>query len=139
MSTTLKALEDTLRRKWVPDPFFYSTEKKLYEYALEQGGTAARRAKAEELLLKLKTNLQLAREAQREKFEAIVTGLLGAISVMALDSLVVEFVSRLLANVGAPKGFDASLFGHAVTFVLATIVGFVIFLWKRPQRAAEEI
>lgn len=138
MSVTLKALEDTLRRKWVPDPFFYSTEKQLYEYALEQGGTAARRAKAEELLLKLKTNLQLAREAQREKFEAIVTGLLGAISVMALDSLVVEFVSRLLANMGVPKTFDASLFGHVVTFALATVVGFVIFLWKRPRAAADE-
>ena len=138
LSSTLKSLEDTLRSKWVPNAFFYSTEQKLYEYALVEGGTAARRAKAEELLLKLKTNLQLAREAQREKFEAIVTGLLGAISVLALDSLVVEFVSRLLANMGVPKTFDPSLLGHGVTFALAWIVGFAISLWKRPGTPGEE-
>jgi hypothetical protein len=138
MSLTLKALEDTLRRKWVPDAFFYSTEQKLYEYALVQGGTAARRAKAEELLIKLKTNLQLAREAQREKFEAIVTGLLGAISVLALDSLVVEFMSRLMKNMGVPERFDTNLLGHAITFVLAWIVGLAIFAWKRPRRPTDE-
>jgi hypothetical protein len=38
---------------------------------------------------------------------------------------------------GVPKTFDPSLLGHGVTFALAWIVGFAIFLWKRPGSSGE--
>ena len=134
----VQRLEDTLRTKWVPNPFFYPTEQALYERVLVEGGTGARRAKAEERLLELKTRLQLAREAERTRFEAIVAGLLGAISVVSLDPLVVDVVSWLRGPDGPPAPADGKLLGHWLTLGVACAIGLVVFLWKRPTADAGE-
>ena len=131
LSGTLQRLEDALRTKWVPNAFYYSTEHALYERALVEGGTTARRAKAEELLLELKTRLQVAREAERARFEAIVAGLLGAISVLAVDAVMIEITPWLLSLAGG-SAIDIKLAGHALTFALACAAGLAIYAWKRP-------
>jgi len=105
---------------------------------LVEGGTGARRAKAEERLLELKTRLQLAREAERTRFEAIVAGLLGAISVVSLDPLVVDVVSWLRGPDGPPAPADGKLLGHWLTLGVACAIGLVVFLWKRPTADAGE-
>jgi hypothetical protein len=145
LSGAVKALEDTLRRKWVPNAFFYSTEQKLYDCALVESGTSARRANAEDLLLRLKTNLQLAREWQRERFEAVVAGLLAAISVMALDQLFGELTLQLLAKLPLTLvALDLSdptrikLLGHGLTFLLAIGIGLAVWAWKRPRRPGRD-
>ena len=134
LSLAVKRREDALRTRWVPNPFFYPTEQRLYERALVEGGTAARRAKEEERLLELKTRLQLAHEAQRAKFEAIVQGLLGAIAVVSADTLLVDVVPWLRGL--SPPGTDDKLLGHALTLGLAVLCGLVIFAWKRPRAEA---
>jgi GNAT superfamily N-acetyltransferase len=144
LARRVEALEDALRIRWVPNPFCYPTEQQLYARLLVDGGTEARRTKAEALLLELKTRLRLAREAhlarretERARFEAIVTGLLGAISVVAFDPLVVD-VMAWLRGPGAVTTDGGKLLGHGVTLGLALVCGLAIFLWKRPAPDAGE-
>lgn len=136
MSAVLKKVESLMRRRWVPNPFFYPTEQTLYERALQEGGTTARRAKAEELLLELKTRLHLKGEAQRAKFEAIIAGLLGAISVLSLDALIMYFTPWMLALLGGAAA-DRTFFSHTLTIGAAVVIGFFIGLWKWPPSEAE--
>jgi hypothetical protein len=139
LSGAVKRREDALRTRWVPNPFVYPTEQRLYDCALVEGGTIARRAKEEERLLELKTQLQAARESQRTKFEAIVTGLLGAISVVSADALVVDVVQWLRSPAGPAASADdrLKLFGHALTLGLAVVCGLAVFLWKRPPEETD--
>ena len=137
LSARLALLENTLRERWVPNVFFYKTERDLFKAAHDVGGVGARRSKAEELLLKVKTDLQLARDFQRARFEAIVAGLLGAISVLSLDSLISKLVAKLHPPLPTPPGQapsnDSDLWGLAVSFGLACVVGLVVYWWKRPH------
>jgi hypothetical protein len=66
-----------------------------------------------------------------------VAGLLGAISALALDSVVMEITPWLLRLVGAPAEVDSRLAGHALTFALACAAGLAIYAWKRPTDGEE--
>jgi len=132
LSEEVERLEETLRRQWVPDPFFYATERKLYKAALQARGTTARRRKVEELLLDLKTRLELAREAERARFEAVVTGLLGAISVVSVDTIVMDFVASLYGAAAPGAASQAKVVGHLLTLGLACFIGLVVYATKRP-------
>jgi hypothetical protein len=114
------------------NPFFYPTERRLYGAALEARGTTARREKAEEELRELKTRLQLAREAERARFEAVVTGLLGAISVVSIDAVVIDFVLWLYGSAISAAAAQGKLVGHLLTLALACFIGLVIYATKRP-------
>jgi hypothetical protein len=136
LARTITAIEDTLHIKWIANPFFYPTERTLYEAALVSRGVAARRAEAEALLLQLKTRLQLARDAMRERFEAdqqrfeaIVTALLGGISIVAIDPLI--------ADVGSRWGLE-SWVAHLATVLAAVAVFVVVYRLKRPTPRAED-
>jgi hypothetical protein len=130
LSVAVERLEDALRTKWIPNAFFYRTEQKLYEAALVEKGIAARRAKAEEQLLELKTRLEVARELRRMRFESVVTALLGAISVLALDPMVVDTVRWIARLPQLTTG--VTMAAHAITVVAACVVG------KRPMSKVEE-
>jgi GNAT superfamily N-acetyltransferase len=129
LSVAVGRREDALRKKWVPNPFFYPTEQRLFEHALVEGGTAARRAKEEERLLELKTRLQLAIDTQRAKFEALVQALLAAITAVSVDTLAVDFIGWLRGP--ASPAYDKVL-GHGLTLALALFCSLFIYLWKLP-------
>jgi hypothetical protein len=97
-----------------------------------------RRTMAESLLLELKTRLQLARETQRARFEAIVAGLLGAVSVVSLDTVVVDATSWLQGILDATAPLGSRLLAHVFTLGLAAVVGLAIYLWKRPVAEGHE-
>jgi hypothetical protein len=132
LAHTLRSLEVALRTKWVPNSFAYRTERELYDRAGEEGGTTMRRTMAESLLLELKTRLQLARETQRARFEAIVTGLLGAVSVVQFDSVLVDATFWLQGIPDGATPLGSRLLGHAFTLALAAVAGLAIYLWKSP-------
>ena len=120
LARDVERLEDTLRTHWVPNPFFYPTEQALYERALAETGIVIRRGKAEDLLRKLKTGLELARERQRARFEANVAGLLEELAVLSLDPLLVDSAPALQQTVRWLAGFDPRHVGHALTIRAAS-------------------
>ena len=140
LSRRLAFLESTLRARWIPNVFFYKTERQLFERAFEEGGVSARRTKAEELLLKVKSELQIARDYQRGKFEAIVAGLLGAISVLSLESLIGKVVTEQPrpSNSVPAAGAESELYGLVATAGLALVIGILVYLWKRPERDRQD-
>jgi hypothetical protein len=133
LSEELERLEDTLRVQWVPNPFFYPTEQALCTRALAEQGIVTVRERAEAQVLKQRTQVELARETQRERFEANVAGLLGFLSVLAFDPLLVDSMPWLQRLAPWLAVFEAKPLGHAFTLVLACVIGFVIFAWKRPS------
>jgi len=134
LSAMVERIESTLRSKWIANPFFYDTEQELYDRALTEGGITARRARVENLLLELKTRLQMLRDVQRGRFEAFAAGVLGAISVVGLDAVMIDAAPWLRRHFSALVGFDEKFVGHAVTLGLAVVIGAAVFYWKRPDQ-----
>jgi hypothetical protein len=130
----VERIESALRSKWIANPFFYDTEQELYDQAMTEGGITARRARVENLLLELKTRLQMLRDVQRGRFEAFAAGVLGAISVVGLDAVMIDAAPWLRSHFSPFAGFDEKLLGHAVTLGMAVIVGAAVFYWKRPDQ-----
>ena len=132
LSRMVSNVEDSLRTKWVPNPFFYPTEKQLYDCTLVEGGAAALRVKAEAHLLEVKTRLGLATEARRASFAAISAGLLGAISVLSLDALLLDGTAWLVGAAGWSAGLGRFA-GFALMLVAAGLGGLVIYRMARPD------
>jgi GNAT superfamily N-acetyltransferase len=133
LSMAVDRLEGALRRKWVPNPFFYATEQRLFEQALVEGGTVARRAREEERLLALKTCLDLTVQAQRARFEALAQALLGALAAISAaaisaDTVAVQFI-RWLRGAGAESAIvgDKTL-GFLLAFWVA--LGFAVGVFR---------
>lgn len=134
LSAMVERIESALRSKWIANPFFYDTEQELYDQAMTEGGITARRARVENLLLELKTRLQMLRDVQRGRFEAFAAGVLGAISVVGLDAVMIDAAPWLRRHFSPFAGFDEKLLGHAVTLGMAVMVGAAVFYWKRPDQ-----
>ena len=125
----------TLRARWVSNVFFYDTEKRLFESTLTERGVSALRARAEELLLKVKTDLQLARDRQRAKFEAIVAGLLAGISVLSLNSLVTDTLRLAGVTLEAQDPWQGMLATLVIAIAISAIIGGVVYFGKRASPA----
>jgi hypothetical protein len=74
------------------------------------------------------------RDVQRGRFEAFAAGVLGAISVVGLDAVMIDAAPWLRSHFSPFAGFDEKLLGHAVTLGMAVMVGAAVFYWKRPDQ-----